>query len=98
MAVIHEKLFAVSCLGLTRATHDLTDTDACRNQVLDLRKEIAETEMSSAAPKAALQRAIQAKFKEWLVTSGALRQVQDLVHLDQLHGNGTESQRAFPFE
>mmetsp|Transcript_13098 Transcript_13098/g.25709 ORF Transcript_13098/g.25709 Transcript_13098/m.25709 type:complete len:101 (-) Transcript_13098:166-468(-) len=51
-------------------------------QVLDLRKEIAETEQTSAAAKSALHKAIQSKFKEWLVSSGNLRQVQDLVQME----------------
>jgi len=51
-------------------------------QVLDLRKGIAETEAALPNTKPVLQRAIQAKFKEWLVASGNLRQVNDLVHME----------------
>jgi len=51
-------------------------------QVLDLRKGIAETETMLPNTKPALQRAIQAKFKEWLVASGNMRQVSDLVHME----------------
>ena len=50
-------------------------------QVLDLRKDIAETQaVGAGANKQVLHKAIQAKFKEWLVSSGNMRQVQDLIH------------------
>eukprot|EP00802_Teleaulax_amphioxeia_P012706 Tamp_12751.p1 GENE.Tamp_12751~~Tamp_12751.p1 ORF type:complete len:371 (+),score=60.10 Tamp_12751:628-1740(+) len=52
-------------------------------QVLDLRKEIAETEAVAAGNnKQVLHKAIQSKFKEWLVSSGNMRQVQDLIHME----------------
>ena len=58
-------------------------------QVLDLRKEIAETEaVSAGGNKQALHRAIQARFKEWLVSSGNMRQVQDLIHTEHPHIEG----------
>ena len=50
--------------------------------MLDLRKGIAETETMLPNTEPALQRAIQAKFKEWLVASGNMRQVSDLVHME----------------
>ena len=43
--------------------------------MLDLRKDIAETEaVSAGSNKQALHKAIQAKFKDWLVSSGNMRQ------------------------
>lgn len=32
------------------------------------------------------------------MTSGSLRQVQDLVHLDQMQGNAGDAPRSFSFE
>jgi len=61
-------------------------------QVLDLRKEIAETEaVSAGGNKQVLHRAIQAKFKEWLVSSGNMRQVQDLIHMEHPQLEGVSS-------
>ena len=58
-------------------------------QVLDLRKDIAETQaVGAGANKQVLHKAIQAKFKEWLVSSGNMRQVQDLIHMEHPHIEG----------
>eukprot|EP00164_Ancoracysta_twista_P002665 GFYU01003543.1.p1 GENE.GFYU01003543.1~~GFYU01003543.1.p1 ORF type:complete len:546 (-),score=72.71 GFYU01003543.1:47-1684(-) len=52
-----------------------------------LRQAIKEIKMDDNTQKD-LQQIIQNQFKEWLMTSGNLRQIQDLLHLDQqLSGN-----------